>query len=129
MNINIDVEGEDEVDRALKRAGSDAQRALGRALYIEGERIMGESKRLCPVDTGTLRSSGRVQPPEQDSERVVVRMTYGGAAAPYAVSVHENLNAYHSPPTQAKFLEQPALEARETMPGRLAYTMAKELQR
>lgn len=127
MNINVDVSGEDEVDRALKRAGSDAQRSLGRALYVEGERIMGESKRLCPVDTGTLRSSGRVQEPVHQGETVTVVLSYGGAAAPYAVSVHENMNAYHAPPTQAKFLEQPALEARETMPGRLARTIAEDL--
>lgn len=30
----------------------------------------------------------------------------------YAVYVHENLNAHHEPPTQAKFLEQPARELR-----------------
>lgn len=31
-----------------------------------------------------------------------------GYSAAYALPVHENLTAYHAPPTQAKYLEQPS---------------------
>ncbi len=34
-----------------------------------------------------------------------VQVGFGGVGAPYAIFVHENLQAYHKPPTKAKFLE------------------------
>jgi hypothetical protein len=42
---------------------------------------------------------------------VVGRVTY---TAPYAIYVHENLEAHHAAGTQAKFLEQPAREMDNT---------------
>ena len=48
---------------------------------------------------------------------------FGGAAAPYAIYVHENVSARHAPPTQAKFLEQPVMEARATFGEALAAQM------
>jgi hypothetical protein len=38
-----------------------------------------------PVDTGALRSTGRVEGPKNDE----VELSFGGAAAPYALKVHE----------------------------------------
>lgn len=38
-----------------------------------------------------------------------------GFSAPYAVYVHENLQAQHKPPTRAKFLEEPARRFRGQM--------------
>jgi hypothetical protein len=38
-----------------------------------------------------------------------------GYEAPYAVYVHENLEAYHKPPTRAKYLESPARRLRKKM--------------
>lgn len=37
----------------------------------------------------------------------------------YAVYVHENLMAYHKPPTQAKYLEQPARLLMRTAPAQI----------
>ena len=42
-----------------------------------------------------------------------------GYEAEYAVHVHERLDLYHEPPTQAKFLEQPGRE--------LAFRMGKKI--
>ena len=80
---------------------------------------MGKSKRLVPVDTGALRASGHVQLPVIRGKKVAVVLGYGGAAAPYAVFVHEK-QARHNPPTQWKYLEQPLNEAIPGMAGRLA---------
>ncbi len=70
----------------------DAQgvRLGSRALFQEGEKIMRASKPLVPVFHGALRSSGHVQLPRRTaSGDVEVLLGYGGAAASYAVFVHE----------------------------------------
>ncbi len=46
---------------------------------------------------------GRIARARRDQGSVVV-----GYTQDYAVYVHENMGAYHAPPTQAKYLEQPA---------------------
>lgn len=78
---------------------------LGAGLYLEGLEILAESAPIVPVDTGTLRASGHVDAPKVDGLSVEVVVGYGGASAPYALIVHENLEAFHEPPTQAKYLE------------------------
>lgn len=87
-------------------------------LYEAGTKIMAESQILVPVETGTLKRSGTVEEPVIDGDSATVTLGYGYGeqinpnsgepATGYAVFVHENLEARHSPPTQAKFLEQPA---------------------
>lgn len=60
------------------------------------------SREYCPVDTGRLRRSARIITTGQGRTREFqVRYT-----APYSLWVHENLENYHEPPTQAKFLER-----------------------
>lgn len=83
------LHGGDVMKRTLARLGADAERALGAALYAEASIIMAQSKQIVPVDMGTLRSSGHVQLPETHGSKVSVRLGYGGAAAKYAVYVHE----------------------------------------
>lgn len=84
----------------------------------------------CPIQTGTLRASAKIEPPEARGDRVVVRMGYGYGytinpetrepASEYAVPVHEKTEAKHKPPTKAKFLEDPVL----AWSGTLGPTMA-----
>ena len=119
LRITARLRGSAALRRELKRRGSAAQKALARALFLEGEQIMAKSKRLVPVDTGALRSSGHVQLPVIRGKKVTVVLGYGGAAALYAVFVHEK-QARHNPPTQWKYLEQPLNEAIPGMAGRLA---------
>lgn len=95
------------------------------ALYQEAQIEMTESKRRVPVHYGTLRASGTVHRPTRDFRgRVRVALTYGGAAAPYAIYVHENLDANHDNPPfkggQAKYLESVLDESRPFMAARIA---------
>ena len=60
------------------------------------EGVLVRSSQLVPVDSGTLRESGRAV-----SDGLVAAVTY---TADYAVYVHERLDVYH-PDGQAKFLE------------------------
>ncbi len=112
---------------------------VGAALYQEGQIIMTESKKRCPVapDGGTLRASGQAHPPEYAGPHISVTLSYGGAAEAYAIAVHEHLSE-HSPPswkvaeaagrgihwnvpgTGPKFLEGPINEAQPTLAARIA---------
>ena len=74
------------------------------ALRSVGEIWMTEAKKRTPVDTGVLRSSGHVQGPFKDGDSWVIRLVFGGPAAPYAVFVHERLDLKH-PVGQSKYLE------------------------
>ena len=62
---------------------------VGRALFIEGQKIMTKSKREVPVDDGPLKSSGFVEKPKRTFRAVTVTLGYGGAAKAYALAVHE----------------------------------------
>lgn len=79
-----------------------------------------KSQDIVPVGkTGRLKDSGYLE-----SRRVrgtsQVEIGYGkGGEPPYAVFVHENLNAMHTPPTQAKFLQQPLEEDAEDIKQRI----------
>ena len=152
--VTFKLEGVDKLARALKKWGEAGFASLERALYREAEQIMAKSKRLCPVDTGALRSTGHVQLPVRTGDKVTVVMGYGGVAGAgegltattskkvyrskktprlvhageyvgYAVWVHENLNAFH-PVGQAKYLEEPYVDAIRGMPQRLATAIWQE---
>ena len=124
LKITARMRGSRALRRELRRRGQEAPKLLARALFQEGERIMAASKRIVPVDKGPLRASGHVQLPVIRGRKVTVVLGYGGAAAPYAVFVHER-PARHKPPTQWKYLEKPFFEA---MPG-MADRIAKGLRR
>lgn len=119
LKIKARLTGTRALKRELKRRGMGAPKALARELFQEAEQIMGKSKRIVPVDKGPLRASGHVQLPEIRGQKVSVTLGYGGAAAPYAVFVHEK-PARHKPPTQWKYLETPFNEALSGMASRIA---------
>jgi hypothetical protein len=77
-------------------------RALGVGLSRIAVACLKRSQSYVPVDTGFLKSTGDVTT-RGDGQDLQALITY---SAPYAVFVHENLAAYHEPPTGAKFLER-----------------------
>lgn len=112
-------------DRALANIDAAIENLRAKAviaLYQEAEIEMTEAKRRTPVDTGALRDSGFVEPAEEDFGGVSVRLGFGGASAPYAIYVHENLEAIH-PVGEAKFLESTILESAPYLPARVAKRM------
>src|SRR3990167_2417631 len=89
------------------------------ALVEQAERIMNDAKGRTPVDTGALRSTGRVR-----RDGATVTMSFGGRAfnnkvVRYAVFVHE-IMWYKHKIGQAKFLENAVNAARKGMEARLA---------
>lgn len=89
---------------AISRRAKEFPDRLARALTQEMEVEATECKRRTPVKTGDLRDSIHVTPPTKRGDTISVQIVCGGIAAPYAIYVHENLEALH-PIGQAKFIE------------------------
>lgn len=106
--------------RALKKL---AREAMEEVLEEGGEEILGEAVQLAPVDTGNLRGSKYHEPVKKKKGQLVKEL---GFNADYAFHVHENLTAYHEPPTGAKFLERPLLKYSETLKKKLAERIYKK---
>lgn len=117
--MSVMLKGADVVSAKLARMASRLPGVVSAAMYAEAEIEMAEAKRRTPWDTGALRSSGHVQPPRRDGSGVSVTLGFGGSAAPYAIFVHENLEAFH-PNGQAKFLESTLTESSPYMADRIA---------
>lgn len=114
---SIELDGMDKLLRLLVIGGAQAVHATGQALYWEANTAFNVSQGLVPVRTGTLKSSGRVEMPKMEGSTVTVDIAYG---TPYGIYVHENLQANHAAPTQAKFLETPVVQQTAGMGSRIA---------
>jgi hypothetical protein len=92
---------------------------IGRALRVEVEIESKEVKRRTPVDQGTLRGTVHVEGPFYEGRMIRMMIVAGGPAAPYAIYVHEDLEAFHKV-GQAKYLESVIFESRPHMAARVA---------
>jgi hypothetical protein len=90
--------------------GAGTVEGLGRA----AEWLLGESDQLVPLEEGTLARSGVAS---VDEASMTAAVSYD---TPYAVRQHEELEWRHDPGRQAKYLEQPLHEGRDTMAAILA---------
>ena len=119
MGIRFDLNGDEQLVKALKSGKEKSPQAIAQAIWEEANIIFAKSQILVPVDTGVLRGSGGVSAPQMGNQGYFVDIFYGGPAAPYALYVHEIIGNYHNPPTQAKYLEQPLMEAMDGLQSRL----------
>jgi hypothetical protein len=104
----IHIETPREIVERLNQLLVEYPEEVKNAVWLELAKVMNESKALCPADTGALRGSGHVTEPVATEGNVHAEIGYSQS---YAWYVHENLLAYHNPPTQAKFLEVPLINA------------------
>jgi len=130
--FHVKVSGLPKVMKALKSLGDKGPKAMGGALFREGESIMGDSKeKFVPVVTGNLRSSGHVDKPKITTKGASVELGFGGPAAPYALAVHENPNtgktAEGSRVGEWKYLETPYKQHLKDMDERVAKDMRAQL--
>ena len=104
--------------------------AINSAMYDSANDVLNNAMNLVPMETGTLKASGNVtSKPSKAEVHTKISVSFGGATtgapsgANYAIYVHENLGANHSPPKfqggQAKYLEQPFLEETSKWPSDL----------
>lgn len=78
------------------------RRGAARGLLAAAEHLLGESRKVVPIEEATLERSGHA---EVDDSALVARVSYD---TPYAVRQHEDLTLGHDPGRQAKYLEEPA---------------------
>lgn len=90
-----------ESEKALRASRDKMRPALTRA----GEYLLQKTLPRVPIEFGDLRASGVVSRPFSVGQEHLVNVTFGNDDVNYAGYVHERLDVYHEPPTQAKFLE------------------------
>jgi hypothetical protein len=101
--MSIRIRGVKEVTSNMRRSANGAQSGAARATRQLAREVLRESQALVPIDTGALKSSGRLTESLGNVSGQSVTVTYG---TKYAVFVHEDLEKKH-PVGQAKFLEIP----------------------
>jgi len=91
-----------EVMQNLNKIIQAIEGATPKAIEYASEPILERSLELVPRDTEALANSAYL---EVQGNTVEIGYAKGGNPY-YAVFVHEDMEAYHKPPTQAKFLQQ-----------------------
>lgn len=83
--------------------GDEAKRVMGeaaaRGLKKAGEHILTESRKIVPIEEGTLERSGEVS---VDEGKLKAAVSY---STPYAVKQHEDLSLRHDAGRRGKYLE------------------------
>lgn len=123
--IQVQIKGLEQLRAKLKGLPREAQKAFDAALMVEATGIMTAAQKTVPVDTGRLRSGGRVTA-ERSGGRIAITIAYG---APYAGYVHAKTNwadgrAYK--PT--RWLAKAAEKASKTIAGRLIRAVRNSLK-
>lgn len=103
--IGIKVEGKRNIISNLQKEKILMNRKIRRGIEKAADFLLEKSKPLVPVDTGDLKDTGHVFISRTGStSEFEAQVSYG---THYAIYVHEDLGAFHQPPTSAKFLEIP----------------------
>lgn len=103
-------------------ARTEVRQAAGRGLLLGAEHLLAESRKLVPIAEGVLERSGAAS---VDAQLLTAAVSYD---TPYAVRVHEDLNARHLPGRTAKYLERPAAEQADTMRALVAAQVRRALR-
>jgi hypothetical protein len=120
MSIKFQLKDTQNIRKKMQTLLKAVPNIMSAAIRAEAEIEATESKRRTPVDLGNLRASIHVEGPDKLSNgSVTVAIVAGGPAAPYALYVHENLEAYHTV-GQAKFIESTLKESAPFLPARMA---------
>jgi len=91
------------------KAKAKAKKGSAEGLFKGAEHILESSRRLVPIEEGTLERSG-VSSVDAGALRAAVSYD-----TPYAVIQHEAMNFRHDSGRQAKYLEQPLNSERGTV--------------
>jgi hypothetical protein len=134
--------GVEAMQAKLRRIAQRFPERVARFLYREAEFVMTDSKQhyvpVAEVRGGTLRGGGYVKPPVRTGRTIRVELGYGGAAAAYALAIHEHPSP-HSPPSWRgvtvhfhptghgpKYLERPLMKHVAVLAPRAARDLSLE---
>jgi hypothetical protein len=126
--FGIKVTGLTKTTGFIIAQGEKSTTAMEVGLFTVANEIFNKSQKLVPVDTGALRGSGSLKRLKQRFVGSTMLISYGGPAAPYALKVHEDVNMRHAPPTQAKYLEEPYMEAKNGIKAKVEAAVAAALK-
>jgi hypothetical protein len=108
-----------EMSQKLRRLAENFPRKTARAAETEFDVEKEESMRRTPKRTGALRRSHKRGEARITGKKIIVELSAGDETTPYAIHVHENLEAFHRV-GQAKFLESTLFESRRSIGARIA---------
>ena len=110
MKVEIEVKNAENVIKKLSRLPPDAKQAMSRGLVIAGHLVEADAKRLCPVDTGRLRSSITTEKIDWDEVHIGTNVVYGPYIE-YGTGPHDIVpvfaKALHFNKTFAKIVHHP----------------------
>lgn len=119
----IKIDGFKEIYKNLGLLEEEIVKAALKGTKKLGENILGESQKLVPVDSGTLKESGVVS---LDKSVQVVTISYN---TPYARKQHEDNTLNHPNGGQAKYLEQPFNERASKLESFVGDSIHKALEK
>lgn len=103
----------------LRRWGQGFFDGAAAAQVEEAKRVMLLARDVyCPIDTGALRGTALVTAELRELPLASADIRFGDGID-YAVFVHERLDLFHQPPTQAKFLQRAVDELSPQMTVRI----------
>ena len=95
----FDISGLKEIYKNLELTQEEVIAAALKGQKVLAQNILGESQKLVPVDTGTLKRSGHIS-----TEGTTTTISYN---TPYALKQHEDPTLNHPKGGEAKYLERP----------------------
>lgn len=96
MPVNtFQLNGIPAMQARIRKAGKSFRLELERALYEEAHVELKEVIIRTPLQYGPLRASEHVEGPFWEGDTAYATIVAGGPAAPYALYVHENEEAFH----------------------------------
>lgn len=119
----IKIDGFQEIYKNLGLIEEEITAAAFKGIKKLGEVILGESQKLVPVDTGTLKNSGTTRSNKLEKS---VTISYN---TPYARKQHEDNTLNHPRGGQAKYLERPFNEKVGEAEGYIADELQKVLRK
>jgi len=130
MKVSLQIKGHKETLKRFNRVKSNAVVGLIKQLNTEAEKVIQQAQVEVPKDTGALHDTIRRDRTQVTKIRgIEIKIKAGGARAPYAIYVHEDLNARHASPTKARFLADPFKKAMRGVVGRLVRKINADLKK
>lgn len=129
-NFNLSIEGLDRLNTQLDEMIAKIRKGAEKGVYRHGSSVLAKADERVPVDTGALKSTGKVTLPEWSGDSVGVTVGYGDESVSYALAVHENMNPnvkWNRPGSGPKYLENPHKEMQDELPGAIRDAVAEEL--
>lgn len=119
----IQIDGFKELYQKMGLLEEEIDKAALKGVRKLANVILGESQKLVPVETGTLKDSGTVS---LDKQNKIATISYN---TPYARKQHEDNTLNHPRGGQAKYLERPFNEKSDELETYVGNEIDKVLRR